>query len=123
MPLREELLELELAGWNALSSSGGEASSFYGGILDERCLMLLPGGIVIESREEAVSSMQQGPPWDSFELDQARILELVDDVAVLAYRASAHRGESRYRAWINSTYIRREGEWRLTLHQQTPDDD
>lgn len=123
MPIREELLDLERAGWHALSRSGGEAASFYGRVLDERCLMLLPGGIVIEGREAAVSSMQQGPPWDSFELGQVRILELVDDVAVLAYRASARRGETRYRAWINSTYVRRGRGWRLALHQQTPDDD
>jgi hypothetical protein len=122
VPSREELLDLERAGWRALSSRDGEAASFYGRILDEHCLMLLPGGIVIESRDEAVSSMQ-GQSWESFELDQARILELADDVVVLAYRASARRGASEYRAWVNSTYVRRGREWRLALHQQTPDHD
>ena len=122
MPIREELLDLERAGWRALSSGGDEATSFYGGILDERCLMLLPGGIIIEGRQQAVSSMQ-GPFWDSFELDEARTLELSDDVVVLAYRADASRGDTGYRAWVTSTYVRHGREWRLALHQQTPDDD
>lgn len=120
--IREELLELERAGWRALSRDGAEAASFYGRILDEHCLMLLPGGIVIEGREQAVSSMQ-GPSWDAFELDQARVLEISDDAAALVYQARARRGASGYRAWINSTYVRRGNEWRLALHQQTPDDD
>jgi hypothetical protein len=122
VPSREELLDLERAGWQALSSSADEAATFYGGILVEACLMLLPGGIVLEGREQVVSSML-GPSWDWFELDQARVLELADDVAVLAYHARARRGATGYRAWVNSTYVRRGREWRLALHQQTPDDD
>jgi hypothetical protein len=122
MPIRGELLDLERAGWRALSSGGDVAASFYGRILDEHCLMLLPGGIIIEGRQQAVSSMQ-GPSWDSFELDEARTLELSDDVVVLAYLAGARRGDNRYRAWVNSTYVRHGREWRLALHQQTPDVD
>jgi hypothetical protein len=102
VPSREELLDLERAGWQALSSSADEAATFYGGILVEACLMLLPGGIVLEGREQVVSSML-GPSWDWFELDQARVLELADDVAVLAYHARARRGATGFAASPSAT--------------------
>ena len=40
-----------------------------------------------------------------------------DDSAVVVYAGSAVRGDHRYRALFNSTYVREHGEWRLALRQ------
>lgn len=44
---------------------------------------------------------------------------LADDAATLVYRASAQRGDVGFEAWMSSTYVRRDGEWKLAVYQQT----
>jgi hypothetical protein len=81
--------------------------------------MLLPGGLVIDDRERVVESMR-GAPWSAFEISDERVVELTPDSAVVAYRATAHRGSREYVAIFNSTYVLGDGGWKLVLHQQTP---
>ncbi len=114
-----ELIDLEQSAWEALTSSGADAAAFYDRVLADHILMLLPGGMVIDDRAQVVDSMK-GADWDSFELSDSRVVPLSDDSAIVAYRAHARRGDSDYEALFNSTYIRENGSWRLTLHQQTP---
>ncbi len=115
-----ELCSLEREGWKALSSSGDTAAEFYDRILDDPVTMLLPGGMVLDRREAAIASMS-GRPWSDFELDNLHARELTADVGVVTYGVIARRDSaSEYSALISSTYVRRGGEWRLTLHQQTP---
>jgi hypothetical protein len=108
-----ELIDLEREAWKALSTSGAEAAAFYERTLADEVLMLLPGGMVIDDRQQVISSMQ-GEPWSSYELDDERVL------AVVAYRGRARRGDTDYAALFNSTYVRVDGSWRLAVHQQTP---
>ena len=116
----EELLRLEREGWEALSASGEAAGRFYAENLAADVLMLLPGGMVLDDRQEVVESMG-GSPWTSFKLSDERVLELVEGCAVVAYRATAQReGGEPYTALFNSTYVREDGAWRLAIHQQTP---
>lgn len=114
-----DVVELERAGWQALSTPGEAAAAFYQRVLASSVLMLLPGGTVIDHRDRVVESMR-GAPWDEFELSDERVLALTEDSAVLAYRARARRGDTDYEALVNSTYVREDGAWRLALHQQTP---
>ena len=118
MSTTDELLALERAAWEALSTDGA-ATAFYAEGLADRVLMLLPGGMVIDDRDAVIGSMQ-GAPWSSFELTDERVHRLTDTSAVVAYRATAHRGDQGYTALFNSTYVREGGAWRLSLHQQTP---
>ncbi len=118
MPSTEELLALERAGWDALSTAGA-AGPFYDDVLAAQVLMLLPGGMVIEDRAAVVDSMG-GAPWDGYELSDERVLPLSDDSAVVAYRATARRGDHTYRGLFASTYARQDGAWKLVVHQQTP---
>ena len=46
--------QLERAGWDALSTSGAAAATFYDRVLADDVLMVLPGGLVIRSRAEAI---------------------------------------------------------------------
>jgi len=115
----EELITLERSGWQALSTDGPTAASFYGDVLAREVLVLLPGGMVIDDRATMVESMQ-GDPWDSFDLQDERVMPFGDSAAVVAYRAVARRNGQEYAALCNSTYVRQDGQWKLALHQQTP---
>jgi hypothetical protein len=54
-------------------------------------------------------------------IDDARVLHPTADTAVLTYRWRSRRGEGTYAAVMSSVYVRRDGAWRLVLHQQTPE--
>jgi hypothetical protein len=116
---QNELIALERAAWEALSSDGEAAAKFYSDVLAEDVLMLLPGGLVIDDRSTVIESMR-GTPWSSFEMTDERVLELTDSSAVVTYQATAVREGDEYKALFNSTYVRRNGSWKLALHQQTP---
>jgi hypothetical protein len=119
MSTREDLLELEHQAWRALSTDGEAAADHYERRLADEVLVLLPGGLVIDERQQVIDSMR-GAPWDDFELTDERVLELGDQTAVMAYRATAKRAGRDYEALFTSTYVRDDGEWRLAVHQQTP---
>jgi hypothetical protein len=115
----DELVEIERAGWDALSASGDVAKSHYADALAQTVLFLLPGGVLLDDRAAVIDSMG-GEPWSSYRLFDERVVELSDDSAVLAYRASATRNGTEYEALVSSTYVRAGGTWRLAVHQQTP---
>jgi len=46
---------------------------------------------------------------------------LTPDSALLTYRWSSRRGDETYDALMSGVYLKQpDGEWKLTLHQQTP---
>lgn len=119
MATSDQLIQLEKDAWQALSTSGEAATSFYDEVLAEEVMILLPGGVVIDDRAKVVASMS-GDPWESFEISDERVLELTDSVAVLAYRVTATRHGQEYNALLSSTFVREDGAWRMAVHQQTP---
>lgn len=117
--LTENLKELEERGWQALSD--GTAGEFYERILAREAVMLFPGFGILD-RATTLETMRAAPPWAWFRLEDVRVLTLSADSAVVYYRARAQRdGEPEYRALMNSTYVREDGEWRLALHQHSPE--
>ena len=120
VPEDADPLELEERGWQALATSGEAAAAFYRSVLDVEVAMLLPGGFMLDNRDDVIRSMS-GPPWSDYHLDEVRTRSLTGDVSVVTYRAIAQRdGAQRYSALINSTYVRRADGWKLAVHQQTP---
>ena len=119
MATEDELLDLERAAWEALSSGGDAAATFYERVLAREVLMLFPGGMVIDDRRAVIDSMR-GEPWSSYQLSDERVVELSDDCAVVAYRGHATRRDTEYSALFTSTFVREDGQWRLAVHQQTP---
>ena len=71
---------------------------------------------------DAAAQSEGGAGWTSHEIhDGALLLRLGPDVASITYRATAVRaGQDPYHALFTSVYVRREGAWKLALHQQTP---
>ena len=118
MTRHDDLVELEREAWAALTTDGA-AGPFYDDVLAKDVLMLLPGGMVIDDRAQVVDSMS-GAPWSSFELSDERVIDLSDESAVVAYRATAVRDDHEYTALFNSTYVLEDGAWHLAVHQQTP---
>ena len=117
MELLDTLLEMETAGWEALKAGSGRRH--YASVLTHDAVMLLPG-VGLLSHDAALDGMD-GQPWSWFQIRNPQVVALVDDAAVLTYRAQARRDfQPEYQALIASTYVRRDGEWKLALHQQTP---
>ncbi len=113
----DELLAQEQAGWEALSA--GRGGDFYASHLAEQAVMVFPFGVL--GREDALSSMNQAPPWSSYTISDAQVVPLGAESATLVYRVVAQRaGDEKYEAMINSTFVRSDGQWLLALHQQTP---
>ena len=112
-----ELVALEREGWQALSD--GRGADYYAQHLADNALMAFSFGVM--DRQAAIDAMAQAPPWASFELTDPRVVALTDDSAVLVYAAKAQReGQDPYAATISSTFVRRQGQWLLAFHQQTP---
>ena len=114
-----ELIELEEQGWRALSSAGDAGRKFYAAVLREDAVMLFPGGMRIEGRERILESLG-AQPWESFRLEDPKVLQLSAEAATVIYKVTARRKDSEpYTALISSTYVRGTT-WQLVVHQQTP---
>jgi ketosteroid isomerase-like protein len=119
MTTTDDLIAQERAGWDALSTSGDAAQAHYQDVLATNVLVVLPGGLMIDDRDEVVRSMS-GAAWDAWEMGDERVVELGDGVGVLAYRGTARRGGQTYEASFTSTYVQERGTWKLAVHQQSP---
>ncbi len=116
---REDLIDLEKRGWRALSDTPDAVEAHYAEVLDDEVVMLLPGGLRITGRDQALRSMS-GAPWDGFVLDEVEVTFPRTGVGMVTYGVVARRGQARYSALICSTYVRRVEGWHLVHHQQTP---
>jgi hypothetical protein len=108
--LLEELLPLE----RALAAGGGDA---YRARLAADAILVVPGQVL--DRDAAIAAMDASTGWDAFAMEGPRALPLGDGAALLTYTFTGRRGELEYRAVLASAY-RREDDWRLVFHQQTP---
>lgn len=111
-----EILQLEHGGWRALVE--GRGREFYAEWMDPEVRVIVPGAVL--GKEATLASWPDGPAWDEFVIEEPELYTPVPDLALLVYRAVARRGDLRYVAHITSGYARRDGGWRMVLHQQTP---
>jgi ketosteroid isomerase-like protein len=81
--------------------------------------VVVPGAVM--GRDECAEAIGATAPWDEHTIADARTIAVTPDSAVLTYRWRSRRGDDEYAAVMSSVYARREGSWRLVLHQQTPD--
>jgi hypothetical protein len=112
----QELIQVERKGWEALCSA--EAVTYYRQHLAEDALMAFPFGVM--DRDEVLSAMAAAGPWASFDMETPRVIQLGPDCGVLVYAVSAQReGQETFSAVLSSTFVRRDGRWRLAFHQQS----
>ncbi len=116
-PSLEHLVSLEHQGWMSLCESRG--ASFYADTMTKDGLMVLANGMVLD-RDAVVATLDESPPWDSYEIMEPRLVPLGRKAAALVYRAQARRGSNEpFEALLTSVYRIVKGEPRLALHQQT----
>ncbi|MBI5104295.1 MAG: nuclear transport factor 2 family protein [Solirubrobacterales bacterium] len=111
--VHDELLQIEEE-----LGRGGDGDA-YRRHLAEDAVVVVPGAVL--DREACAAAIDASAPWDEHEIADARTRMLGDDAAVLTYRWRSRRGEQAYAATMSSAYARRDGAWRLVLHQQTPE--
>jgi hypothetical protein len=114
----DEIVELEKQGWHALSTEGDAGKRFYASVLRKDAVMLFPGGIRIQGRENILQSLGS-QPWESFQIENAQVFWLTTNATTLVYKATAQRWNQPYIALISSTYVR-DPDWKLVIHQHTP---
>ncbi len=116
----QDLIQLEREGWRALASPGNAARDFYGSLLAEDAVMLFPGGLRIEGKENILASFA-AQPWQSFHMEDISVLTPSERTGIVIYKVAAQRQDSPpYSALVSSTYAFRDGGWLLIFHQQTP---
>jgi hypothetical protein len=113
MALEQDLLKLEKGFWT-------EDADYYRQHVDEDCLLAFADFAGVRGNEE-IASMRGGSNWTNINLDEKGVAQLADDVVVLTYEVSANRktGEP-YKALVSTGYVKRDGEWKMAFHQQTP---
>ncbi len=115
MSLKTELLELEDAFWRA----AGDRERYAANLAPD-AIHILPGWGVA-GRDPVLDAVAGAEPWRTFAIDAPDVVSLGADAAALVYTARAQRaGSPVYAAAVTSVYRRRDGEWQLVLHQQTP---
>jgi len=115
----DELLDLEHQGWKSLCNSTG--ADFYGRIMTSDGVMVLAHGQVFD-RQAVIDSLNEAPPWRTYDIADERLISLGEDRAILVYTGRANRDENdpAFIALMSSVYTRHDGNWRLALYQQTP---
>lgn len=112
--LQDELVEIDRGFWL-------EGEDYFRAHVDERCVLIFAQMQGVYPRKEVAASAHDPKRWRDLEIGSAFAHQPMDDLAVLGYEARVTRGDGQpYRAWIGSTYVRRDGAWKLTAHQHTP---
>jgi hypothetical protein len=116
--LQDTLLALERQGWDSLCDSTGGA--FYGQAMTEDAVMVLANGEIMD-RDGVVTALSQAPPWRTYDISDARVIQAGPESAALVYRGTAYRdaNEPAFVGLMSSVYVIRNEEWRLALYQQT----
>lgn len=112
------LAALEREGWDALCR--GTGGDFYGDLMTPQSVMVLVNGMVLD-REAVAGSLNDSPPWATYDLSEERLVPVGADSVALVYRASATRSGQRepFTAVMCSVYRLVEDRPRLAFYQQT----
>ena len=116
----DAFIELETMVWDALRRGDAQADAR---LLAEDFLGVYPSGFA--DRSDHAGQLANGPTVAEFELNDARLMMLSDDVALLTYRADWRRFSTHDRApaesmYISSIWSRRQGGWVNVFSQDSP---
>jgi hypothetical protein len=114
MKLERQLLAMERQFW-----TGG--AEFYRAHLDDRCLVAFAEMAGVMSNEQVAATVKGDNRWRDIDIEQKGFLRPEPDIAMLTYHVRGRRADDRpYRALVSSAYVKRNGDWKMTFHQQTP---
>jgi ketosteroid isomerase-like protein len=109
----EELLNKEKTLW-----SGGAPE--YRRTLDGECLIAFTAMAGVQAREDVAAMVGRAERWRDIDIEVEGSLQPTEDVSIFTYRVTAVRGDEPYRARVSSGYVKRDDDWRMMFHQQTP---
>jgi hypothetical protein len=118
---KNELLELELAYWQAMKDQDAEAASR---LTSDPCIVTGSQGVSSLARE-TLTSMLVGANWRivDFELSDVQMQKLSEDVAVVAYIVREELTVDGEPVSIDaadaSTWVRHDGGWQCALHTES----
>lgn len=93
----------------------------YETALAPECVMIFPEPTGVLDRASVIAALMGAPRWRSVEMTGRRVSRPNPTTVILVYRAEAVRDAGpAYAALCSSAYVRREGAWRIVMHQQTP---
>ena len=114
MNVKEELLHIERGFWS------GDAD-YYRQNLDDLCVAVFTEMAGAFKKEEIAGMITDTDRWRDLDFDVKGCIEPAPGFAILAYRVNATRkNNDPYAAAVTSGYVKRNGAWRMVLHQQTP---
>ncbi len=112
MTIETDLLAIEEMFW----TDGPEA---YDAHADDTCLVVFAGMAAVMTRVAIAKTAEQGR-WRDVKLTPTGFVQLAPTVAVVAYDCEATRKDGApHKARVSSTYVLRDGDWKLAAHQQT----
>jgi hypothetical protein len=114
MALEQDLLRIEKGFWT-------EGGDYYRDHVAEQCLVAFGDMAGLRSNQEIADMNPGAGNWTNAKMRQKGLVELTDDCAVLTYEVDAAKKDGARRHALCSTgYVRRDGEWKMAFHQQTP---
>lgn len=117
-PGLDGFLALETKVWEALIAGDAKADI---AMLTPDFLGVYPSGFA--GRADHAGQLNDGPVMQSYQLDQARLMEIGNDHALLSYRATYRRSAAEVQSevmFISSLWQRVNGRWLNSFSQDTP---
>jgi len=119
--LEGELLDLEKQYWQAIKDKDAEAASR---LTDEECILTGAQGVGRINRKVLSDMITNAPhTLHAFELKDAEVRQVRDDVAVLAYKVHEELTVDGKPVTLDaadaSTWVRRNGRWLCALHTES----
>jgi len=107
--------------WNLERQFWTGDAAFYEQALHPACVMVFPPPAGVLPRAAIIEGIRTAPRWIGVDISGQTIARPSAELIVLAYRASATRGEEQeYLTYCSSAYLAAGPRWLLFLHQQTP---
>ena len=96
---------------------------YYERWLARDAMMIFPAPAGVLNRAAVLAGIRSGSRWTSVEMADVSIRHMGGTAVALAYRVRARKLDSSadYVAFVGSVYVREAEEWKLALHQHTPD--
>jgi uncharacterized protein (TIGR02246 family) len=113
------LLEREEQMWRANREGDGD---FYEKNLREDALVVSKYGVIDKKTGIPVIRANRNPYTKTI-LSNQKVISLTEDSALVTYKcditARTEAGEIEFSVLATSVYVREDGQWLITLHQQT----
>jgi hypothetical protein len=117
MSMKSEIEKVERGFWEH-----GQDATYYKENTDENFV-----GVFAEmgyvDQASAVKMTKKSDGWSDLKMTDTRWIELGSDSAAIVYKATAKMGDKKepYSATITSVYVKKNGGWKLALHEHLPE--